>query len=68
MRITTPYDRHFLSMALFGTMHETGHALYELGIDPALERTPLATGTSLGVQSRSYMRYLKTKYGEIYGL
>ena len=49
VRITTRYDRTFLNPALFGTLHETGHALYELGVDPALERTPLASGTSLGV-------------------
>jgi len=48
-RITTRYDRNFLNPALFGTLHETGHALYELGVDPALERTPLADGASLGV-------------------
>jgi carboxypeptidase Taq len=28
-------------MALYGTLHETGHALYEQGIDPELTRTPL---------------------------
>jgi carboxypeptidase Taq len=56
VRITTRYDRNFLNPALFGTMHETGHALYELGIDPALERSPLASGTSLGVhESQSRM-------------
>ena len=49
VRITTRYDRGFLNPALFGTLHETGHALYELGVDPALERTPLANGSSLGV-------------------
>ncbi|MGH2593981.1 MAG: carboxypeptidase M32 [Anaerolineae bacterium] len=49
VRITTRYDRNFLNPALFGTLHETGHALYELGVDPALERTPLAAGASLGV-------------------
>jgi carboxypeptidase Taq len=49
VRITTRYDRAFLNPALFGTLHETGHALYELGVDPALERTPLADGSSLGV-------------------
>ncbi|HEY4690509.1 MAG TPA: carboxypeptidase M32 [Anaerolineae bacterium] len=49
VRITTRYDRRFLNTALFGMMHETGHALYELGVDLAYERTPLAGGTSLGV-------------------
>ncbi len=49
VRITTRVDRHFLSPALFGTLHETGHALYEQGIGHALERTPLADGASLGM-------------------
>ena len=47
-RITTRVDKHFLPMALFGTIHETGHALYDMGYRPALERTPLAGGASLG--------------------
>jgi carboxypeptidase Taq len=56
VRITTRFDPQFLNPALFGTMHETGHALYELGVDPALERTLLATGTSLGMhESQSRM-------------
>ena len=49
VRITTRYDRHFLSPALFGSMHEMGHALYEQGADPSLEGTLLSSGTSLGV-------------------
>ena len=37
-------------------MHETGHGLYEHQIDPALERTPLAHGVSLGLhESQSRM-------------
>ena len=34
---------------LFALMHEVGHGLYEHGIDPALARTTLDTGVSLGV-------------------
>ncbi len=34
---------------LFAVMHETGHGLYEHGVDPALERTLLARGASLGL-------------------
>ncbi|MBI5670548.1 MAG: carboxypeptidase M32 [Chloroflexi bacterium] len=41
VRITTRYNRNYLPMALFGTLHETGHALYEQGVDPALTRTAL---------------------------
>lgn len=48
-RITTRVDRHYLPAALFGTLHETGHALYDMGYRPELEGTPLAGGASLGV-------------------
>lgn len=47
-RITTRVDRNFLNSALFGTLHECGHALYDMGYRPELEGTPLAGGASLG--------------------
>ncbi len=43
VRITTRYSRNYLPTSLFGTLHETGHALYEQGVDPDYSRTPLAT-------------------------
>ncbi len=49
VRITTRYDEEYLPSAFFSMIHEGGHALYEQGIDPALDRTPLADGASLGV-------------------
>ncbi len=49
VRLTTRVDERYLPPALFGTLHECGHGLYEQGIDPALDRTPLADGTSLGM-------------------
>ncbi len=49
VRITTRYQKNFLNAALFGSMHEMGHALYEMGIHPSFERTPLANGASLAV-------------------
>ncbi|MEW5867711.1 MAG: carboxypeptidase M32 [Chloroflexota bacterium] len=49
VRITTRFDTQHGTSALFSTMHEAGHALYEMGVDPALERTPLANGASLAV-------------------
>lgn len=55
-RITTRWYPDFLNPSLFGTLHECGHALYEMGTDPALARTPLARGTSAGVhESQSRM-------------
>ncbi|MEM9248093.1 MAG: carboxypeptidase M32 [Pseudomonadota bacterium] len=43
VRITTRVARNYLPTALFGALHEAGHALYEQGVDPAYTRTPLAT-------------------------
>ena len=49
VRLTTRIRDDFFSPAFFGTLHEAGHGLYEQGVDPALDRTPLADGTSLGI-------------------
>jgi carboxypeptidase Taq len=49
VRITTRFDEHDLSGGLFSTLHEAGHALYELGIKQEYEGTPLDEGTSAGV-------------------
>lgn len=43
VRITTRFQENFLSGALFGTLHETGHALYEQGVGAALSRSVLAS-------------------------
>jgi carboxypeptidase Taq len=48
IRITTREPESSLD-GLFATMHECGHGLYEYGVDPALDRTPLARGASLGL-------------------
>jgi len=47
VRLTTRYDEKNVASALFSTIHEAGHGLYEQGIDPSLDRTPLADATSL---------------------
>jgi carboxypeptidase Taq len=49
VRITTRVDEKHFGDALFSTMHEAGHALYEQGVAASLEGTPLGTGTSAGV-------------------
>lgn len=49
IRLTTRYYEDNIAVSIFGSMHECGHGLYEAGIDPALERTPLCRGTSLGI-------------------
>jgi carboxypeptidase Taq len=49
VRITTRVAQDYLGENLFSVMHESGHAMYELGIDTAYEGSPLAEGTSSGV-------------------
>ncbi|REJ09686.1 carboxypeptidase M32 [Halobacillus trueperi] len=49
VRVTTKYDEKDFRTAVFGTIHEGGHALYEQNIDPKLAFTPLADGTSMGI-------------------
>jgi carboxypeptidase Taq len=56
VRITTRYESDFLNPALFGTMHEAGHAMYEQGVGQNLDGTLLAGGASLGMhESQSRM-------------
>lgn len=49
VRITTRFDERNLAYALYSTIHEGGHALYEQGIPSELERTPLGNVPSLGL-------------------
>ena len=49
IRLTTRYYEDFLAPSVFGSMHECGHGLYEHGVSPELERTPLCRGASLGL-------------------
>jgi carboxypeptidase Taq len=56
VRITTRFERDNPTAMLFSTMHESGHALYEMGGNPAYERTPLMGGASLALhESQSRM-------------
>lgn len=57
VRITTRVAPNFLNTMLFGTIHESGHALYNQGFAPHLDRTGLDGGASLGIhesQSRTW--------------
>lgn len=65
VRITTRILPEYLGSAFFSTAHECGHALYEMGIDSGLSRTPLATGTSLAIhesQSRMWENLVGRSY------
>ncbi len=43
VRLTTRYAEEYFPMGLYGAMHECGHGLYEAGIAPTLQRTPLGS-------------------------
>lgn len=75
VRITTRVTKNYLPTALFGTFHESGHAMYEQGVSQTLRRTPLARGASLAIhesqsrlwenivgRSRAFWKYF---YGEL---
>lgn len=49
VRITTHYYEKDVPSAVFSSLHEGGHALYEQNIDPKLAGTLLAEGTSMGI-------------------
>ena len=49
VRITTRVDERDIAQALFSTIHESGHAMYEQGVAATLAGTPLGSGASAGV-------------------
>ncbi len=61
VRITTRYNLRAPQQALFGIIHETGHALYEQGVSRAHLGTPLAEALSYGIhesQSRMWENFI----------
>lgn len=61
-RVTTKFEKNDLTTALFGTMHEGGHAQYEQNISKDLEKTPLAEGSSMGIHE-SQSRFWENMIG-----
>jgi carboxypeptidase Taq len=49
VRITTRVRENDIGEALFSTLHEAGHAMYEQGVNAAYEGTPLGSGVSAGI-------------------
>ena len=49
VRITTRVSRDFFNECLFGSIHESGHAMYNQGMSAEIDRTPLWDGASPGV-------------------
>jgi carboxypeptidase Taq len=56
IRLTTRYDENFLPGALFSTLHEAGHGIYEQGLPPDRYGLPTGQAVSLGIhESQSRM-------------
>ncbi len=49
VRITTRYEGVNFKATLFATIHESGHAIYHLGIDKKLAYAPTGDGASYGI-------------------
>ncbi len=49
VRITTHFYRNDFLSSVFSILHETGHALYELGLPEEHRGTPLGSAISLGI-------------------
>jgi carboxypeptidase Taq len=65
VRVTTRYDEKDFRTAVFGTIHEGGHAIYEQNISAKLIGTPLCSGTSMGIhesQSLFYENFVGRNY------
>ncbi|XEC92611.1 carboxypeptidase M32 [Paenibacillus tarimensis] len=62
VRITTRYLPNDVTSALFGTIHEGGHALYEQNIMSELIGTTLSDGTSMGIHE-SQSRFWENMIG-----
>ncbi len=66
VRITTRYAENFFPGALFGSIHEAGHALYEQGLPRDHWGTPTGETASLGVhesQSRLWENMVARRKG-----
>lgn len=65
VRITNHYKEKNLESAMFSMIHESGHALYEMGVSDDLTQTLVGGGASMGMhesQSRFYENMIgKTK-------
>ncbi|CEG27593.1 carboxypeptidase M32 [Bacillus sp. B-jedd] len=57
VRVTTNYNETDFRTAVFGTIHEGGHALYEQNISKDLIGTPLCSGTSMGIHESQSLFY-----------
>ncbi|CAN5411815.1 carboxypeptidase M32 [soil metagenome] len=63
VRITTRYKEDSVTDGLSSTIHEMGHALYEMGFPASDDRGPLADAPSLGIHE-SQSRFWEVRIGQ----
>ncbi len=63
VRVTAHFYEDNVAQNLISIIHELGHALYELNIDPALSGTCLASSASFGVHE-SQSRFMENRVGK----
>ncbi|WP_018131331.1 carboxypeptidase M32 [Effusibacillus pohliae] len=62
VRVTTRFQENDFRTAIFGAIHEAGHAMYEQNISPDLIGTPLCDGASMGIHE-SQSRFWENMIG-----
>lgn len=65
VRITTRYFEHNPLSAIYSTIHEGGHGIYEQNIGEELDFSTLGTGTSMGIHE-SQSRFFENIIGRSY--
>ena len=81
IRITTRYDIDDFSASLMGIMHETGHAMYEMGLPKAWRYQPVGAPLGMAIhesqslliemqvcRSRSFLNYAGPLMQEFFGV
>ena len=80
IRLTTRYDESDFASGLMSTLHETGHALYEMGLPAAWRGQPVGEARSMSLhesqslliemqvcRSREFFAFLAPMCGEFFG-
>lgn len=62
VRITTHYYENALAFSMYSVIHEGGHAIYELGVNPDYDRTGLFGGVSMAIHE-SQSRFFENLIG-----
>jgi len=80
VRITTRFNAEDLTVALWSTLHEAGHAFYEMGLNAETRGMPLSEAASLGIhesqsrlwenqigRSREFLKYIEPEFKAAFG-